>query len=239
MTRLFFWISGFLLCIGCNDDAVNRPANPNANGGNPNVIEVTEREAQSRTSKEGFYSDYTDTNRSIWNKPEMVIELLGDLSEKTVADIGAGTGFFSMRLAKAAKKVIAIDIDPGLVNYLDSVRVLQLKPEFAERLEPRLASATDPELQPEEVDAVVVANTYMYINNRVDYLKNLMRGMKPGAQLLIIDFKKKRIPVGPDSRYKVTLFEVETELERAGFTDIRSNDRLLDYQYLVQARRPG
>lgn len=238
MLRTFFWISSLLWFVACTDNSSVRPAESTADGRNPNVIEVTEREARSRTSKEGFYSDYTDTNRSIWNKPEMVIERLGDLTGKTVADIGAGTGFFSMRLAKVADKVIAIDIDPGLVSYLDSVRVLQLEPEYANRLEPRLASATDPELQPEEVDAVVVANTYMYINNRVEYLQNLMRGMKPGAQLLIIDFKKKRIPVGPDSRYKVTLFEVETELERAGFTNIQSNDRLLDYQYLVQARRP-
>ena len=234
MLRSLLLFFGIILYCSCGDDAADARTRP----AQTNVIEVSTNEPTSRARKEGFYSDYEDTNRSIWNKPEMVIELLGDLSGKTVADIGAGTGFFSLRLARAAEKVIAVDIDQNLVNYLDSIRVLQLEPEFADRLEPRLARTDNPLLQPDEVDAVIIANTYMYIGNRVGYLKNLMAGMKPGGSVLIIDFKKKRIPVGPDSRYKVTLFEVETELDRAGFVDIRTNDRLLDYQYLVLAKKP-
>ena len=233
LTFIFF----LFLFAACNDEGsdggTNRdPAPP------PNIINTSDNSTPRTAEKEGFYSDYKDTDRSIWNKPDMVIDFLGNLEGKTVADIGAGTGFFSMRLAREADHVIAIDIDPKLVSYLDSVRLLQLPPNYAERLEPRLATPDDPLLRPEETDAVVIANTYMYIADRANYLKTLMQGMKPGAEILIIDFKKKRTPVGPDSRYRVTLFQVETELERAGFTDIRTNDRLLDWQYLVLARKP-
>lgn len=227
----------FFLLVACNDRAGDQVP-PRRTEVTPNIINTSDTNANRTAEKEGFYSDYKDTDRSIWNKPDMVIDFLGDLQGKTVADIGAGTGFFSMRLARDADRVIAIDIDPKLVSYLDSVRLLQLPPNYAERLEPRLATPDDPLLRNEEADAVVIANTYMYISDRVGYLKTLMQGMKPGGEILIIDFKKKRTPVGPDSRYRVTLFQVETELERAGFTDIRTNDRLLDWQYLVLARKP-
>ncbi len=54
--------------------------------------------------------------RAEWQKPEWVIEQLGDLTGKTVADIGAGTGYFAFRIARKAKKVIAIDIDERFLN---------------------------------------------------------------------------------------------------------------------------
>lgn len=187
--------------------------------------------------KAGFAEDYLSTNRGIWQKPELVLNLLGDLEGKTVADIGAGTGFFSLRLAPKAEKVIAIDIDPRFVNFLDSLKIRELSPEMQSRLETRLAKPDDPLLGPEEADVVLIVNTYMYLKNRVDYLENLLKGISPGGILLIIDFKKKRTPVGPPSDVRIPLYQVEEDLYEAGYRNIQTNDTALDYQYIVIAEK--
>ena len=199
-------------------------------------IEAPPLDTSRSERKAGFTEDYLSTNRGIWQKPELVLNLLGDLDDKTVADIGAGTGFFSLRLAPKAKKVIAIDIDPRFVDFLDSMKVRQLPPEVRPRLETRLAEPDDPLLAPNEADVVLIVNTYMYIKDRIAYLENLRRGISPGGTLLIIDFKKKRTPVGPPSDVRIPLYQVEEELYEAGYTNVQTNDTALDYQYLVIAQ---
>ena len=181
--------------------------------------------------------DYDNTNRVVWQKPEVVIDLLGNLEGKTVADIGAGTGFFAFRMAPKAKKVIAIDIDPRFISYLDSLKTFELPEEVQNKIETRLALPNDPKLGPAEADVVIIVNTFMYIKDQVAYLENLKRSITDGGMLLIIDFKKKRTPLGPPSQIRVPLFEVEEKLINAGYRDVETNDTALDYQYIVTARK--
>lgn len=186
---------------------------------------------------EGLVADYESKDRGIWQKPEMVISLLGDLEGKTVADIGAGTGYFTFRLVPRAKKVIGIDIDRRFIQFLDSVKV-RLPATYRDRFETRLAQLDDPLLRPAEADAVMIVNTYGYMGNRVQYLKTLINGIKPGGQLLIIDFKKNNLPVGPPDEFKVALGQVEKELITAGFNIGKMDKDALDYQYIVIAQKP-
>jgi SAM-dependent methyltransferase len=183
---------------------------------------------------ESLVADYESKERGIWQKPELVISMLGDLSDKTVADIGAGTGYFTFRMVPKAKKVIGIDIDKRFINFLDSVKVRLPEP-YRKRFESRLAKPDDPLLKAGEADAVVIVNTYGYIENRIQYLKTLSKGMSPGAKLLIIDFKKNNLPVGPPDEFKVALGQVEKELIAAGFTVEKIDSEALDYQYIVLA----
>ena len=186
---------------------------------------------------ESLVADYEDKDRGIWQKPELVISFLGDLQNETVADIGAGTGYFTFRLVPKAKKVIGIDIDPRFINFLDSVKV-RLPAMYRDRFESRLAKFDDPMLKAEEADNVVIVNTYAYIENRVQYLKTLYKGVTPGGQLLIIDFKKNNLPVGPPDEYKVSLAQVEHELSLAGFKVSKVDKDVLDYQYIILAVKP-
>lgn len=214
---------------GGNNQTGGNSAGQHTTGG------VTPPPVQKDTAK--ILEDYENTNRVVWQKPEVVIDLLGNLEGKTVADIGAGTGFFALRMAPAAKKVIAIDIDPRFTSYLDSLKSFELPEEIQDRLETRLALPDDPKLAPGEADIVIIVNTFMYIKDQVAYLENLKRGISEGGMLLIIDFKKKRTPLGPPSQIRVPLFEVEEKLIRAGYRDVATNDTALDYQYIVTARR--
>jgi ubiquinone/menaquinone biosynthesis C-methylase UbiE len=187
---------------------------------------------------ENLVADYESKDRGIWQKPDMVISLLGNLEGKTVADIGAGTGYFTFRLVPKAQKVIGIDIDRRFINFLDSIKV-HLPEQYRSRFESRLAKPDNPMLQPNEADAVMVVNTYGYIDDRPHYLKTLFPGMTPGAKLLIIDFKKNNIPVGPPEEFKVALSQVERELVGAGFVITKIDKESLDYQYIIVAEKPA
>ena len=184
-------------------------------------------------SLEGFGADYENQNRVIWQKPEMVLEMMGDLKEKTVADIGAGTGHFALRLAKKAKKVIAIDIDAKFTEYIDSIKVMELPDQFHDRLITRLSSENDPNLKENELDVAVIVNTYMYVGNRTDWMRKVLKGLKPGGKVIIIDFKKKKTPVGPPAQFRVPLYMAEEEMENAGLVNVQTNDAALDYQYIL------
>jgi SAM-dependent methyltransferase len=189
------------------------------------------------TNLEGIAESYENTNRVIWQKPEVVINLLGDLSDKVVADVGAGRGYFSLRLAPKTKKVIAIDIDSRFIDHIDSIKMFELPEDAQDKLETRLALPNDPKLEAGEADVILIVNTFIYIKDKLDYLQRLSDAMPEGGQLLIIDFKKKRTPLGPPSDIRLPLYEVENMLIEAGYTDVSANDTVLDYQYIVTARK--
>lgn len=176
-------------------------------------------------------------NRVIWQKPELVLSLLDTLKGKTVADIGAGMGFFTFPLLPLAKKVIAIDIDPFFLHHIDSVKVANLIPQDRNRLETRLAKTDKIPLKEQEIDAAVIVNTFMFIPNHITYLKELLEKLKPGGTLLIVDFKKRKLPLGPEQAYKIPLYVVEGELYDAGFRSVKAYDMLLEYQYILVARK--
>jgi SAM-dependent methyltransferase len=177
---------------------------------------------------------YENKDRVFWQKPDLVIDLLGDLSEKTVADIGAGSGYFARRLAHKAKHIIAIDIDEQFIQFMDSIKIVELSPEVAQRFETRLATPEDSKLRNNEADVVLIVNTYIYIPDRVAYLARLREGVKPGGKIVIVDFKKKRMPLkNPPDEIRLPLHQVENEIEEAGYRWLASDDTSLDYQYIV------
>jgi SAM-dependent methyltransferase len=180
--------------------------------------------------------DYESKQRAIWQKPDLVISQLGDLKGKTVADIGAGTGYFTFRLVPKADHVIGIDIDERFISFMDSIKV-KLPEMYQTRFEARLTSPDQPGLRPGEADAVVIVNTYGYLSNRVSYLRKLSQGMSAGGELLIIDFKKNNLPVGPSEEFKLSVRQVESELREAGFEVEKIDVQSLDYQYIILAKK--
>ncbi len=176
---------------------------------------------------------------TIWYSPKMLTQRLGDLSGKTIANIGAGPyGNFSIQIANEAKKVIAIDINPSAIRFIDSMRQIVLPLGVQDKLETRLVPPNDPKLRFEEVDVITIRETYAYISNRILYLKNLKRGLKDGGKLLIVDFKMRRLPIGPPPSEKVPLFQVELDLEKAGYRVEFVDDNSLAYQYIIIATKP-
>lgn len=175
-------------------------------------------------------------DRENWQKPQMVISRLGDLSDKVVADIGAGTGYFSIPLARKAQKVIAIDIEQQFLDYIHR-RLKNSSDRKSLNIETRLTTPDNPNLGPTEVDLVLIVNTYAYIDGRVDYFKKVHAGLKPAGRLVVIDFKKEPLPVGPAPEFKLDAQQVSAELDSAGFRTLSVDYTSLDYQYTITAER--
>ena len=182
--------------------------------------------------------DSGDEGRYAWQKPELVIDKLGDIRGKIIADIGAGTGYFTFRLIPRAEKVIAVDIDPNMIELIKIFRE-NLDSLQQQKIETRLAKSDDPMLDEAEIDIAVIINTIGYIGDRSAYLANLSKSLKEGGEVMIVDFKMKRIPdnIAPPIEYRVNILELENLLEEIGYQLISTDDRSLDYQFILKARK--
>lgn len=224
-----------IIVSSCKDDSAS--INEDEATGSDTISQASGKDGDTTDIKQ-LLKQYDPPGRVVWQKPEVVIGKMGDLSDKVVADIGAGSGFFSRRLAQQAKKVIAIELDERLIHFMDSIKLVELKPEYQTRFETRLATPGNSMLKPGEADIVLVVNTYIYIQDRIGYLKHLLSVLPEGGKVIIVDFKKKRIPIKyPPADIRLELYEVENELEAAGFSNFESDDCSLDYQYIVMAEK--
>lgn len=225
-------IFGLLIgLVSCGNEPQKSPA-----PGGPAVSEDT----SSTVSDADIGATYDNTDRVAWQRPDLIIALLGNgsLTGKVVADIGTGSGFFAKRLTPLADKVIALDIDKNFLRLIDSTKTLELPTAVQDRLETRLTPKDHPNLKPEEVDAVLIVNTFMYIENQLEYLRLLKPCIKPGGRLVIVDFKRKRTALGPQPRERRTpIFVVEDLLYEAGYRNIHAIDTELNYQYILVAER--
>ena len=205
------------------------------NGGRAAETNLKNKDSLKITQEGEPNSLFEDENRDIWQKPDRVIDLLGPLSNKTIVDLGAASGYFSFRLLPHAGKVIAVDIDPKYIQFLEDKRAL-LSDEQQQKFETRLAKPDDPLLADGEADAILLVSTYVYIGDRIAYFSRLRKKLASEGKIVIIEFKKKFIPNGPPDDEKVSLSQVERELREAGYASIQTDDRTLDYQYIVTAR---
>ncbi|MGH8093343.1 MAG: class I SAM-dependent methyltransferase, partial [Chthoniobacterales bacterium] len=126
---------------------------------------------------------FEDPARAAWQRPEKVIANLGPLAGKTVADIGAGTGYFSFPIAKQAAKVIAIDIDQRFLDYIEQKKQTQ---KIGANIETRLTKPDSPGLKRGEADLVLIVDTYHHIEGRVEYFKKLKKCLRKDRVLAII-----------------------------------------------------
>ena len=189
----------------------------------------------SRLADEDMYVDDPDEVRVIWQKPGAVIEAMGDIREKVIADIGAGEGFFTKRLVPYADRVIAVDVRPEAIAYLDTLKMFELPKNLQPRLEARLGKYDDPLLEPSEVDIILIVNTFMLIDNKVAYLKKLYPTLRSDGRIVIVDLKKKQTQTGAEKEDRLALGTLEDMLKTAGFHVVSSDDTTLEYQYIVVA----
>ncbi|MGB3798710.1 MAG: methyltransferase domain-containing protein [Lewinella sp.] len=178
-----------------------------------------------------------DQERHVWQKPGVVIDVLGDIEEKVIADIGAGEGFFARRLAPLADRVIAIEIDRRWIDYLDTVRRTELPKQLQPRLEARLALPNDPMLTTREVDIVLFVNTLYLIEDQEAYLHKLLPALRPDGRIVIVDWKQQDTALGPDPTERIGLPDLGRMLNAAGFEIVSVDNTALDYQYIVVAER--
>jgi len=175
-----------------------------------------------------------EVDRGSWQNPDLVIRKFGDLTGKSVADIGSGTGYFTFPISRAAKKVLAIDIEQRYLDYIED-RKLELPIEQADVIETRLTVESEPNLHSGEVDAVLLVNVYYYLEDRIDYMKIVHNALKEDGTLVLVDYLPGELPVGP-SENKVPPEEVVGILNQSGFQTIDVDTESLQYQYIITAK---
>ena len=174
---------------------------------------------------------FDDPKRDVWQKPRELVAALALQPGQTVADLGAGTGYFSRYLAAAvgpAGTVFAVEVEPTLVEHLRR----RAERESGLNVVPVLASTDNPRLPAGGIDLIFIADTYHHLDHRAAYLPQLRRALRPDGRIAVIDWKAGRLPEGPPPEHKVAHEKVIAEMQAAGFRLAGSLD-VLPYQYVL------
>ena len=170
-------------------------------------------------------------SRADWQKPDDVVRALDLQAGDAVADVGAGSGYFSTRFARSVGekgKVFAVDIDRGLVEYLRE----RASKERLGNLEAVLAAPDDPKLAPRSADMIFLCNVAHHIENRSGYYKKIAAALRPGGRVAVVEFFKRELPVGPDAAMKIARENVIREFGESGF-QLQQEFDFLPYQYFL------
>lgn len=156
---------------------------------------------------------FDDPARDAWQRPDDVVRWLALAPDARVADLGAGTGYFAVRLARAVPsgRVWAEDIEPSLVAHMHA----RFARESIANAFATLGTTEDP-LIAEPVDLVLVVDTYHHISNRPAFFQRVRGRLRPGGRLVIVDFRADA-PMGPPREHRIAPEAVASELREAGF----------------------
>jgi ubiquinone/menaquinone biosynthesis C-methylase UbiE len=183
-----------------------------------------------KTSFDDLVKSFESPERDEWQKPTEVIKFLGDLKNKTIIDIGAGTGYFEFKINEPSAKIIAADVDDRFIKYIND----RIVSEKSNNISARKAEYEKPPVSEKEADIVYMIDVYHHIENRKDYFSLVKNGLKPNGEMIIIDFKKGDFEHGPPNEMKIHQQVVIDEMKLAGFELIVQDTTTLKYQYLLK-----
>ena len=175
-----------------------------------------------------------DPKRDDWQKPEAVLKALNIREGQMIADIGAGSGYFTLRLARAVGekgRVFAVDVEEGMVTHLQQ----RLAKENVKNVHAMRVPPHDPLLIDGSLDLAFVCDVYHHIEERDGYLRKLRKALKPDGRIVIIDFYQKETPVGPPMSMRLSEETVQKELLAAGLK-VTEKLTFLPYQYILIAQ---
>ncbi|MEM9302674.1 MAG: class I SAM-dependent methyltransferase [Pseudomonadota bacterium] len=164
-------------------------------------------------------------------RTDLVVENMDLAPDATVADIGAGTGYFSLRIAEAVPdgKVIAVDIQPEMLAMVET----RAAAEGFRNVHSRRGEIDDPRLEPASVDAALIVDAYHEFSHPVEMLAGIYTGLKPGGRLYLLEYRLEdpRVPI--KRLHKMSEAQARKEVEAAGLRWIETADFLPQQHFLV------
>jgi SAM-dependent methyltransferase len=172
---------------------------------------------------------FDDPKRDEWQKPHQVIQALKLAPDAVVADVGAGTGYFSARLATMLPKgkVYAVDVEPDMVKHLAE----RAKREGRKNMQAVQGAPDDAKL-PEKVDLILFVDVHHHIDKREQYFRKLRASLKPGGRVAIIDFRLDARE-GPPRAARIAPEKVKAELKSAGYSLAEEHGFLPNQYFLI------
>ena len=172
------------------------------------------------------------SEREAEEEPEKALDALGDLSRAAVADIGAGTGYFTVRLAArvgAAGRVYANDLQPEMLKMLAT----RLARERISNVTLVQGTIDDPKLPPRSLDLVLMVDVYHEFSEPQKMLRGIRAALKPAGRLVLLEYRKEdpRVPIRFE--HKMSVEEAKMELEAEGFRLSRVDGRLPRQHILI------
>ena len=175
-----------------------------------------------------------DPKRDAYQKPEEVLRALALRPGEAVADIGSGSGYFALRLAAAVGpkgRVYAVDVDPDMVRHLNR----RLRDAGTTNVTTILSAPDDPLLADGSIDRFFICDTWHHIDDQTKYLALLKKMLRPGGEVVMIDFKKEETPMGPPLAMRIARDALVQQIQAAGFR-LATEHTFLPYQYFLVFR---
>lgn len=171
-----------------------------------------------------------DPKRFLFENPDKILSEAGVKPGEVVADIGCGTGFFTLPLAKYVGKrgkVYALDTSPTMIKELRK-RTKNLK-----QVKPICSQENRFPLQDGSLDFALLVNMIHELENWRQFLKEVYRVLKPGGRICIVDWKKMKMEIGPPLKIRFTKKRIGEVLRQTGYSQIKSLSPLLFHNAII------
>jgi ubiquinone/menaquinone biosynthesis C-methylase UbiE len=179
---------------------------------------------------EAYIKALDDPKRDAYQKPHEVMEALAVKEGEIIADIGSGSGYFTLRLAKhvgPSGRVYAVDVSPDMIRHLNT----RIRDGGLTNVTTVLAPPDDP-LLPQPVDRFLIVDVWHHIDDQPGYLTKMKKLLKPGGRVIMIDFHKRELPVGPAVGMKIAREDLLKQMTSNGFR-LAAEHTFLPYQYFM------
>ena len=169
-------------------------------------------------------------DRAAWQKPEQIMDVLHIADGSSVADIGAGAGWFTIRLARRVGPNGVVFSQDVQREMLEAIR-RRVSREGLQNVQTRLGDGSNPNLQVTGLDAIVVVDAYQEVEDRVTFLKNLAEALKPNGLIGVVNWNPGRGGPGPPETVRVEKSSVVADVRAAGLRIV--DEETLPYQYML------
>jgi ubiquinone/menaquinone biosynthesis C-methylase UbiE len=183
---------------------------------------------------ERYLARLEDPERIAWQKPDEVVAALGLSPGQVACDLGAGPGYFAIRMARAvgpAGRVHALDVEPRMIEILGR----RVREAGVANVVAHLAPSGDEAAPPERCDLILLVDTFHHLHDGPGALRRLAARLAPGGRIANVDFHEGELPVGPPPDHKVSRGAFLAAATAAGLEVVRE-ETFLPYQYFVVLR---
>ena len=174
-------------------------------------------------------------SREVSEQPQQVVDALNLKPTDVIADIGAGTGYFSFRISPQVPKgkVLAVDIQPEMLDIIDFLE----KENNITNVEPVLGSVTNPNLPKKSVDLALMVDAYHEFEYPREMMEGLVQALKPGGRVALVEYKRENPFIPIKALHKMTQNQVRKEMKAVGLQWLETKS-FLPQQHLMVFEKP-